>query len=93
MNIKTFLPTLAMFAGTTLAQQPLASGLDKANMDLSADPGTDFFRYAAGGWMDSHPLTPEFSRFSQFDVLNETNNRRLRELIEEMGRGTYPREA
>ena len=42
MNIKTFLPTLAMFAGTTLAQQPLASGLDKANMDLTAKPGTDF---------------------------------------------------
>ena len=90
MKIKNLLLMTALLAGTAYAQTPLGSGIDKANMDLSADPGTDFFRYAAGGWMDSHPLTPEFSRFSQFDVLNETNNRRLRELIEEMGRGTYP---
>ena len=78
MNIKTFLPTLAMFAGTTLAQQPLASGLDKANMDLTAKPGTDFYRYATGGWSEAHPLTAEYARYSQFEALAENNRKQLR---------------
>ena len=71
-----------MFAGTTLAQQPLASGLDKANMDLTVKPGADFYRYATGGWCDVHPLTAEYARYSQFEALNENNHKQLRELIE-----------
>ena len=90
MNIKTFLPTLAMFAGTTLAQQPLASGLDKANMDLTAKPGTDFYRYATGGWSDAHPLTAEYARYSQFEALAENNRKQLRELIEGIASKQYP---
>ena len=82
MNIKTILPALAMAATATFAQQNLSSGIDKANMDLSAKPGTDFFSYAAGGWNAAHPLTAEFSRYSQFNALQENNNKQIRELIE-----------
>ena len=59
-------------------------------MDLTVKPGDDFFRYAAGGWMDSHPLTPEYSRYSQFDELSETNRKQLRELVTELAEGNYP---
>ena len=82
MNIKTILPALAMAATASFAQQNLSSGIDKANMDLSAKPGTDFFSYAAGGWNAAHPLTAEFSRYSQFNALQENNNKQIRELIE-----------
>lgn len=61
---------------------PLTTGLDRSNMDLSVRPGDDFFQFAAGGWMKSHPLTPEFSRFTQFEALQETNREQLRKLIE-----------
>ena len=27
-------------------------GVQRADMDLSADPGQDFYRYATGGWQD-----------------------------------------
>ncbi len=84
MNIKTLLPALAMAAGSAFAQQELSSGIGKANMDLTAKPGTDFFAYAGGGWMAAHPLTPEFSRYSQFEALAENGNRQLRELIEQL---------
>ncbi len=79
------LSVVAMAATSGTAQQSdLSSGIDKANMNLSAKPGTDFYEYAAGGWMKAHPLTPEFSRYAQFDELNEKNREQLRELIENM---------
>ncbi len=90
MNMfKSLLSTLAFAATTAVAQPALTSGIDKANMNLKAKPGTDFFEYAAGGWNAAHPLTPEFSRYSQFEALGETNNRQLRELIEELAVGKF----
>ncbi len=86
MNIKYFLPALALAASSAWAQQQdnLSSGIDKANMDLTAKPGTDFYQYATGGWTAAHPLTPEYSRYAQFDALAENNRKQLRKLIEEM---------
>lgn len=90
MKIKTVLPTLAMVASSALAQHPLASGLDKANTDLTVKPGADFYRYATGGWCDVHPLTAEYARYSQFEALNENNHKQLRELIENIASKQHP---
>ena len=90
MKIKTVLPTLAMVASSALAQHPLASGLNKANMDLTVKPGADFYRYATGGWCDVHPLTAEYARYSQFEALNENNHKQLRELIENIASKQHP---
>ena len=38
--------------------------------------------FATGGWQKAHPLTDEYSRYGSFDVLQENNNKQLRELIE-----------
>lgn len=76
---------VALAASSAWAQQDkLTSGIDKANMDLTAKPGTDFYQYATGGWTAAHPLTPEYSRYAQFDALAENNRKQLRELIEDM---------
>lgn len=91
MNIKYILPIAAMVAGSALAQKDnLSSGIDKANMDVTAKPGTDFYQYATGGWTAAHPLTPEYSRYAQFDALAENNRRQLRELIEELAASKHP---
>ena len=91
MKLKMILPMMAMVASGTMAQTSQNSGIDRANMDLSVRPGTDFFQYAAGGWMKSHPLTPEYSRYTQFDVLQENNRKQLRSLIEELADGKHAR--
>lgn len=68
----------------------LGTGLNRQDMDLSQKPGTDFFEYAAGGWMKAHPLTPEFSRYSQFDALQEQNEKQMRQLITELAEKQQP---
>ncbi len=90
MKLKTILPTLAMACGAAFAQPAQMSGIDKANMDLNADPGTDFYQYATGGWREAHPLTAEYARYSQFELLAENNRRQLRELIEGLAAKEHP---
>lgn len=91
MTLKTMLlQILAFSAATGFAQTTAQTGTDKANMDLSVKPGNDFYQYAAGGWIERHPLTPEFSRYSQFDELQENNQKQLREMIEQFANNTYP---
>ena len=90
MKLKTILPTLALACGTAWAQPAQVSGIDKANMDLTANPGTDFYQYATGGWREAHPLTAEYARYSQFELLAENNRRHLRELIEGLAATQHP---
>lgn len=70
-----------MMATGALAQ---TSGLKLENMDLSVNPGDDFYEYACGGWMKNNPLKPEYARFGSFNTLDELNNERIREIIETM---------
>lgn len=87
MNKKNYVAvaTLAFAMLTSCAGQKEAkstSGIDLANMDTIVSAGTDFFRYACGGWNDAHPLTAEYSRYGTFDELFENSQKQLRELIE-----------
>ena len=72
----------AMLAGCAGQKQTNTIGIDLANMDTTVAVGQDFYEYACGNWMKSHPLTAEYSRYGSFEVLNETNRKQLRELIE-----------
>ena len=50
-------------------------GIDLANLDTTALPGTDFYQYACGGWMKAHPLTDEYSQYGSFTVLCRDSSR------------------
>ncbi|MCD8166190.1 MAG: M13 family metallopeptidase [Bacteroides sp.] len=86
MKLKYYLPLIAlslMGTGcTTNNGGAKRSGIDLANLDTTVAPGTDFYQYACGGWMKSHPLTAEYARFGSFDYLRENNREQLKELIE-----------
>lgn len=91
MKLKHILSFMALsstfLVGCT--QKGQQTGIDLANLDQSVKPGTDFYQYACGGWMKSHPLTDEYSRYGSFEVLMEENNRQLRELIEGLAQGAH----
>ena len=84
-----------MMTGNAQAQ-PAATpagdaGIRIENLDKTADPAVDFYQYACGGWMKTHPLTGEYSRFGSFDMLAENNREQLKSLIEEIaGRKNEP---
>ena len=83
MKAKLLVLSLTLATAPVFAQQKQATGYDKANMDLTVKPGNDFYRYAAGGWMDSHPLDAEHPMNGAFVDLDELNQKRIQALINE----------
>lgn len=89
MKISYFLP-LAAFClmtescSTGKKQARLAAGIQLANLDTTALPGTDFYQYACGGWMKNNPIPAEYSQYGSFTVLAENNRQQIRKLIDEM---------
>ena len=81
MKIKMLIAALAI-SGMTSAQT-LKSGIDKANMNLEVKPGEDFYQFAAGGWLKSHPLDAVHPMNGSFTDLDEQNNDRIRDLVKE----------
>ena len=71
---------LALACTGAFAQTP-TSGIDRSNLDTSVRPGDDFYHYAAGGWLKSHPLDAEHPENGAFVDLEELNQKRIQELI------------
>ena len=74
---------MTMAASLTACNQQ-TTGLKLENMDTTVKPGTDFYQYACGGWIKNNPLKPEYSSYGSFDVVVEENQKRIRELIEDL---------
>ena len=79
MKTKTLLLSLSLLAGTAMAQG--LAGIDKNNLDPTVKPGNDFYRYAAGGWLKSHPLDAEHTSNGSFVDLSEACQKQIQELI------------
>lgn len=65
-------------------EDALTSGIDLASLDTTANPVEDFYQYACGGWMASHPLDAEHARFGTFDKLAEDNQKQMKDLIDSL---------
>ncbi|MCM1076996.1 MAG: M13 family metallopeptidase [Bacteroides sp.] len=61
------------------------ASLNPSYIDTTVMPGTDFYTHVAKGWMDAHPLTAEHARYGQFDILNDSSESRVRNLIQNLG--------
>lgn len=47
--------------------------IDKADMDLSKNPGNDFYNYASGTWIKNNPVPPKETRWGSFNKLRDFN--------------------
>jgi len=76
---------------TTLPAKKFAPGpkpIDPANMDPSVKPGTDFYKYANGKWLEKNPIPPSESRWGAFSELAERNSAILYDICEESAKKT-----
>jgi endothelin-converting enzyme/putative endopeptidase len=65
---------VTVFAGSALGDPAkMSRPLDPADFDKAAPACTDFYKFATGGWTDSHPIPAALSRWSAFDQLSENN--------------------
>jgi putative endopeptidase len=51
--------------------------LDPVNLDRSVSACTDFYQFANGGWIKSHPIPPAYSVWGSFAELQENNQSNL----------------
>ncbi|MDR1739983.1 MAG: M13 family metallopeptidase, partial [Bacteroidales bacterium] len=62
--------------------------LNLNDLDTSVNPAQDFFNFACGGWMKSHPLTDEYARYGSFDAVAETTREQCRKIVENLAKNT-----
>ena len=58
------------------------SGLYLNWLDQQANAGENFYQFANGGWLQTHPLPSDYARWGTFQVLQEKNQQLVRNIIE-----------
>jgi len=77
---------LAMTIALTGCSQkaPHTKSLDLSKLTDSIAPGEDFYLHVNKAWMEEHPLTGEYARFGNFDLLRDTAQEQVRRLVLEV---------
>ena len=58
------------------------TGINMGGIETSINPADDFFDYATLRWRRANPIPDDYTRYGVFDVLQDTNLARVREIAE-----------
>lgn len=85
LRLGLLLSLVVMFAVQVVpaaAREPLVVANTLATMDLTVDPGVDFYRYANGGWLDQAEIPADFPAWDTMTMLDGQTRLQLVELLE-----------
>ncbi|MCQ2562094.1 MAG: M13 family metallopeptidase [Alphaproteobacteria bacterium] len=57
-------------------------GIKLENMDMTANPGENFYDYATLGWRKNNPIPDDYTTYRSCDVLADTNLQRVKNIAE-----------
>jgi len=87
MKSPVFLSTLAVLLSCAVAQEPPPEmRFSIGYVDKTQDPGTNFYRYACGGWLKVNRIPPDKTAWGPWQILEERVWHQLREILEKPGR-------
>jgi len=75
---------IAATSGTAMASEHLKS-VNPAYIDNNIPAGDDFYMHVNKGWMEAHPLSPEYARFGVFNILNDSAEANVKEIVLGLG--------
>ena len=52
-------------------EKVMGIGIKPENMNVSVNPGKDFYDFATYGWRKNHPLPDDYTRYGSFEMLDE----------------------
>ena len=73
-KIGIMLIVLLAFAACTTEKKEKKPAFDVSNMDITVNPGDDFYSYANGNWVKQTAIPEDKSRYGSFDIPQEENN-------------------
>lgn len=73
--------TVLIAIGCGICSAEHLKSLNAQGIDNNIKPGDDFYMHVNKTWMEEHPLTPEYSRYGQFNILNDSSNNRVKRLV------------
>ncbi len=69
--------------------RPVPPRFSASYMDASADPRSDFARYAFGAWQKANPVPPDKARWGSFNELEQFNQLALKGILEAVAARPY----
>ncbi|MBL8779762.1 MAG: M13 family peptidase, partial [Alphaproteobacteria bacterium] len=67
-----------------------AAGVDKSAMDTTVAPGADFWSYANGTFVKTHPIPADRGTYGHGAILTEEANKRTVDLIQTAAKSAKP---
>ena len=86
-NLALAAAAIAATSAPAMAVEHLKS-VNPAYIDNSIPAGDDFYNHVNKGWMEAHPLTPEYARFGIFNILADSAEANVKEIVLGLGATT-----
>ncbi|QOL25548.1 peptidase M13 [Thalassotalea sp. LPB0316] len=71
-------------AEKAMTKTPLATGIEKANMDLTVRPQDNFYQYVNGGWLKANEIPGDKTSIGSFYDLRDKADEDVKAIIEEL---------